>query len=76
MPCQVQSETASEPCISINTASASELEKLPGVGGQIARRIIEHRERYGRFRRVEHLMMVRGISERRFNELRFFIKVD
>ena len=60
----------------INTASASDLERLPGVGSQIARRIIEHRERYGRFRRVEHLMMVRGISERRFNEMRSLIKVD
>ncbi len=76
VPCRLQSETASEPCVSINTASAGDLERLPGVGSQIAQRIIEHRKRYGRFRRVEHLMMVRGISERRFNELRSFIKVD
>jgi competence protein ComEA len=42
------------------------LEKLPGIGQALAARIVEHRQRYGRFRRIEHLLAVRGISERRF----------
>jgi competence ComEA-like helix-hairpin-helix protein len=59
--------------ININAADAAELESLPGIGKIIAERIIEHRSKYGPFRRVEHLMMVRGISEERFLKLRPFI---
>jgi competence ComEA-like helix-hairpin-helix protein len=56
--------------LNINTASREELERLPGIGPALAARIVEHRERHGRFRRAEHLMLVRGISERRFRQLR------
>ena len=51
--------------VEINTAPASELEQLPGIG-KLAERIVAYREEHGPFRRVEHLMMVRGISERNF----------
>lgn len=61
--------------ININTASREELEKLPGIGEGLAARIIEHREQHGAFRRVEHLIIVRGISERRFKGLRHFVTV-
>ena len=56
--------------IDINTATPQELEKLPGVGKVIAERIVAHRGQYGPFRRAEHLMMVRGISDRKFREMR------
>jgi len=62
--------------ININTASAAELEKLPGVGRVLAERIIEHRKQYGPFRRPEHLIIVRGISDRRFRALRELITVE
>ncbi|HYG10072.1 MAG TPA: ComEA family DNA-binding protein [Pyrinomonadaceae bacterium] len=62
--------------ININTASREELERLPGIGEGLATRIVEHRERHGAFRRVEHLIIVRGISERRFAALRDFVTVD
>jgi competence ComEA-like helix-hairpin-helix protein len=62
--------------ININTATRAELESLPGIGAGLAARIIEHRARYGPFRRVEHLIIVRGFSERRFAELRPFISID
>ena len=61
------------PLVNINTASRAELERLPGIGAGLAARIIEHRERHGAFRRVEHLIIVRGISERRFAALRAFV---
>lgn len=62
--------SASAPKLDINSASAKDLELLAGVGPVLASRILAHRERFGRFRRVEHLMMVRGMSERRFMALR------
>lgn len=62
--------------ININTAPESELEQLPGIGKGLAERIVEHREKYGLFRRPEHLIMVRGISDRRFRALRDLITVQ
>jgi competence protein ComEA len=52
------------------------LERLPGIGPALAARIVEQRERYGPFRRAEHLMLVRGVSERRFRQLRPFINTE
>ena len=65
-----------EMLININTASVSDLEKLPGVGKVLAERIVEHRENYGPFRRAEHLLMVRGISDRKFREIQQMLTVD
>ena len=62
--------------ININTASANELETLPGIGKGLAARIVEHRKEYGPFRRPEHLIMVRGISDARFRALRELITVE
>ncbi len=62
--------------VNINHASAGELEELPGIGKVIAERIIAHRKQYGPFRRAEHLMMVRGISDRKFREMRPMIVVE
>jgi len=66
----------SESAININTASAKELEKLPNIGEQTAQEIIEHREKYGKFRSPEHLLLIRRISDERFRELRSLIKTD
>jgi competence ComEA-like helix-hairpin-helix protein len=62
--------------IKINTASVQELEQLPGVGKVIAERIVAYREQYGRFRRPEELLMVNGISDKKFREIREMIVVE
>ena len=62
--------------ININTAAANELETLPGIGKGLAQRIIEQREKYGPFRKPEHLIVVRGISDKRFQALRELITVE
>jgi competence ComEA-like helix-hairpin-helix protein len=62
--------------ININTAPIRELEKLPGIGQGLAERIVDHRERFGPFRRSENLIIVRGISDRRFRTLRELITVE
>ena len=63
----------SMPLININTASRSELEKLPGVGPVTARAIIDHREKHGRFNQPEDIMQVPGIKESRYQALEDYI---
>lgn len=70
------SNTSALQRINLNTAPAKELEALPGIGNGLAERIVEHREKFGPFRRAEHLMMVRGISETRFRALRHLVTVE
>ncbi|HKP45061.1 MAG TPA: helix-hairpin-helix domain-containing protein [Pyrinomonadaceae bacterium] len=62
--------------ININTASAQELEQLPGVGKVIAERIVSYREQNGRFKRREDVIMVDGISEKKYEEIRSMIVVE
>jgi competence ComEA-like helix-hairpin-helix protein len=62
--------------ININNAPMRELERLPGIGKGLAERIVDHREKFGPFRRPEHLIIVRGISDRRFRALRDLITVE
>ena len=62
--------------INVNTASAADLEKLPGIGKVVAERIVSHRQQFGAFRRAEHLMMVRGISDQKFRAIRSSITVE
>jgi competence ComEA-like helix-hairpin-helix protein len=61
--------------VNINTASAAELQKLPGIGPATARSIVRYRERNGPFRRVEELLIIRGISRSRLKALRPYITV-
>ena len=57
------------PPININTASASELETLDGIGPVLAERIVAYREEHGPFAAVEDLMQVKGIGEDIWNNL-------
>ncbi|MDQ3800975.1 MAG: helix-hairpin-helix domain-containing protein [Acidobacteriota bacterium] len=66
----------SENALDINAATVEELEKLPHIGSETARKIVEHREKYGKFRRAEHLILVSGISDKKFREIRSFVKVE
>ena len=75
LPAQNQ-ENLSQSAININYASAEELEKLPHIGAKTAQEIIEHRETFGKFRKPAHLMLVRGISDKRFREMRNLVKVE
>lgn len=62
--------------VNINTATAEELQRLPHIGEKKAAAIIEYRERRGGFHRVEELMLVDGISDKRFRALRPLITVE
>ena len=56
--------------VNINTASATELESLPGVGEVTAGRIIDYREANGPYRSADDLVHVQGVSTRTIDGLR------
>ncbi|MER5770080.1 ComEA family DNA-binding protein [Streptomyces sp. NPDC001985] len=60
--------------LSLNAATADQLETLPGVGPVLARHIIDHRTQQGGFRSVEQLREVRGIGDRRFADLQPLVR--
>jgi competence protein ComEA len=61
--------------VNINTASAEELDKLPGIGPALANLIIKERTRLGRFISVDQLAAIPGISARMVDEMRDLITV-
>jgi len=61
--------------VNINTATATELETLPGVGPATATRILEYRQKNGGFKKIEDIMNVRGIGEKSFLKLKPLITI-
>ena len=55
--------------ININTATAKELQLLPGIGESIAQQIIDYRETNGPFSTVEDLLKVSGIGDSRLAQI-------
>jgi competence ComEA-like helix-hairpin-helix protein len=72
---QAQKQPPSKP-IDLNVANVKELQELPGVGPVTAQRIVDLREKSGRFRRVEDLLAVRGISQKKLDAMRPFVTVS
>ena len=61
--------------VNINTANQTELETLSGIGPSIAAKIIQYREKNGKFRKVEDLKNVSGIGESKFESLKGEVEV-
>ena len=57
------------------TASAEELDQLPGIGAAIAQRIVDYRQANGPFASIEEIMEVKGIGEATFADIRDSITV-
>ncbi len=62
--------------ININTATAEELDLLPGIGPAIAERIIQYRTENGPFKAPEDLKKVRGIGDALYNQMKDKITVE
>ena len=65
-----------ENAVDLNSATAGELEKMPHIGRKLAERIIAYREMHGPFTRPEQLLLIQGISEKSFREIRHLIKTE
>lgn len=61
--------------LNLNSATADDLDELPGIGPATASAIIEHRTRAGRFRSVDDLLDVPGIGEAKLERLRSLVRV-
>ena len=55
--------------ININTASASELSELPGIGYVLATRIVNYREEHGPYKTISDITSVEGIGNKRFEAI-------
>ena len=66
--------TASAP-LNLNTATAVQLETLPGIGPTVAARIVEYRQKNGSFKKIEELMNVKGIGEKLFLKIKAVITI-
>ena len=61
--------------VNLNTATEAQLEELPGVGPSYASSIIDYREKNGGFKSVIDLKNVKGIGEKRFEDLKDLVTV-
>ena len=74
-----QAVTPSEPPplpLDINLAAAGDFEKLPGIGPKLAQRIVAYRQKHGPFRRVEDLMVVKGVGIKKWKAIRPYLRVE
>ena len=62
--------------LNINKATAQDFEALPGIGPNLAERIIETRKRLGGFKTVDDFKKVKGIGEKKFEKIRGMIRVE
>lgn len=62
--------------LNINLAQASELERLPGIGPALARRIVEYREAWGPFSDIADILEVPGIGPAKFQAIKDLIRVE
>ncbi len=72
----LQPPAAATTVVNLNTATAAQLETLPGIGKATAERILEYRQKNGGFKKVEELMNVRGVGEKSFLKLKTLIMVS
>jgi comEA protein len=72
---QAGSKGVASATVNLNTASASQLESLPGIGPRTAERIVEYRQKNGNFKKIEELMNVQGIGEKSFLRIKDRITV-
>jgi comEA protein len=59
--------------ININTASAEELDALPGIGPAMAAEILNYRTAHGRFARIDELLKIKGMGPKKLEKLQPYV---
>ncbi|MFC1559626.1 helix-hairpin-helix domain-containing protein [Candidatus Margulisiibacteriota bacterium] len=75
-PFKKKSEKAGPSIVNLNSAGQSELVSLPGIGKSTAGKIIELRDKKGRFSDISELKEIRGISDKKIKKLSPYLKVN
>jgi len=74
-PAMAAAKPAPAAKVNLNTATVDQLTTLPGVGAKLAARIVEYRQKSGRFGSAQELMNVRGIGEKNFQKIEAWLTV-
>ncbi|MBZ5516957.1 MAG: helix-hairpin-helix domain-containing protein [Acidobacteriia bacterium] len=61
--------------LDINRATAQDFAQLPEIGPKLAQRIVAYREKHGPFRRVEDVLVIRGIGPKKWRKIRPYLRV-
>ena len=61
--------------VNINTATAEELQQVPGIGPATADKILQMRKSYGAFKSVDDLLAIRGLGPKRLEKMRKYMTV-
>ena len=64
-----------EALVNINTAGVEEWDKLPGIGPALGQRIIDYRQKNGRFKDINEIKLVSGIGEKLFEKIKYKISL-
>jgi competence ComEA-like helix-hairpin-helix protein len=59
----------------LNVANVKELQQVPGIGPKTGQAIVDFHQKSGRFRRVEDLLAIKGISQGKLDKMRPYLKV-
>ena len=62
--------------ININTANITQLESISGIGESTANKIIQYREKNGKFKTIEEIKNVNGIGDKKYEELKTLISIE
>jgi comEA protein len=59
--------------VNLNSATADELQEVPGIGPATAEKILQMRKSYGAFKSVDDLVAIRGIGKKRLDKMRKYL---
>lgn len=61
--------------MNVNTATAEQLQLVPGIGPVTAEKILQMRKSYGAFKSVDDLLAIRGLGPKRLDKMRKYLTV-
>jgi len=56
--------------INLNSATAEQLQSVPGIGPSTAKSILDYRAKVGKFNKIEEIINVKGIGEKKFQKIK------